>query len=239
MNKINYDHSQNLHLLNAPSQIFPLIKSIYNPQSVLDVGCGTGTWLKIVSEQGISDFFGIDGIELKNEQFLVSKEHFLLQNLTNEWNLGRTFDLVFCLEVAEHLPPESAKNLIKSLTNHSETIIFSAACPSQGGQGHINCQWPNYWQELFNKYGYICVDEIRPIIWDWDFPEYWYKQNIFVAKKDINNAGKEKRIASIVYPTLYESYCLSYSRIASGEASLTFYSKILLKKILKKFSLKK
>ncbi|MCA6585344.1 MAG: methyltransferase domain-containing protein [Pseudanabaena sp.] len=233
---INYNHSQNLHILDAPSIIFPIINSLYNPKSILDVGCGLGTWLKVISDSGIEDFVGIDGIEVRDEDFFVSKENFQKYDLKNSWDIGRKFDLLFCLEVAEHLPSNSSTNFIQNLIKHSDTIIFSAACPYQPGQGHINCQWIDYWQDLFNKYGYACFDEIRPLIWNKNFPEWWYKQNIFIAKKDEVNVGKEPRIISMVHPDLYESYVRlseSFDVITSGNASFSTYLQMLIKSVKK------
>jgi hypothetical protein len=233
---INYNHSQNLHIIDAPSIIFPIINSLYNPQSILDVGCGLGTWLKVISDSGIEDFLGIDGIEVRDEDFFVSKENFQKYDLTDSWNIKRKFNLLFCLEVAEHLPSNSASSFIQNLTKHSDTIIFSAACPNQPGQGHINCQWIDYWQDLFNKYGYACYDEIRPLIWDENFPEWWYKQNIFIAKKDEANAAKEPRIISKVHPDLFTSYvntsmALSESldHLKGGNASFRIYLQMLVR----------
>jgi SAM-dependent methyltransferase len=233
---INYNHSQNLHIIDAPSIIFPIINSLYNPQSILDVGCGLGTWLKVISDSGIEDFLGIDGIEVRDEDFFVSKENFQKYDLSDSWNIKRKFNLLFCLEVAEHLPSNSASSFIQNLTKHSDTIIFSAACPNQPGQGHINCQWIDYWQDLFNKYGYACYDEIRPLIWDENFPEWWYKQNIFIAKKDEANAAKEPRIISKVHPDLFTSYvntsmALSESldHLKGGNASFRIYLQMLVR----------
>lgn len=235
MQNINYNHSKNLHVLDGPSAIFPIINNIYKPNSILDVGCGLGTWLKIVSGYGIEDFFGIDGIEVSEQDFLISKKKFQKQDLTSSWDLGRKFDLVLCLEVAEHLPSDSANNFIKALTNHSNTIVFSAACPNQIGQGHINCQWIDYWQELFNKNGYACFDEIRPIIWRQNFPEWWYKQNIFIARKDEANSGRESRILSMVHPDLYNSYVEISQNNSFGNNSQSFNRKMIKKLINRKF----
>jgi SAM-dependent methyltransferase len=238
MQNINYNHSQNLHTLDAPSVIFPIINNTYKPRSILDVGCGLGTWLKVASNYGIEDFFGIDGIEVSDEDFFISKEKFKQQNLTEYWDLGRKFDLILCLEVAEHLPSDSSANLIHSLTNNSDTIVFSAACPHQPGQGHINCQWIEYWQNLFNKNGYACFDEIRPVVWNENFSEWWYKQNIFIARKDEVNAGKEARIISMIHPDLYKGYVREselLDLIACGNSNPKMYIKLLLMSVRKKY----
>jgi SAM-dependent methyltransferase len=238
MQNINYNHSQNLHTLDAPSVIFPIINNTYKPRSILDVGCGLGTWLKVASNYGIEDFFGIDGIEVSDEDFFISKENFKQQNLTEYWDLGRKFDLILCLEVAEHLPSDSSANLIYSLTNNSDTIVFSAACPHQPGQGHINCQWIEYWQNLFNKNGYACFDEIRPVVWNENFSEWWYKQNIFIARKDEVNAGKEARIFSMIHPDLYKGYVKEselLDLIACGNSNPKMYIKLFFMSVRKKY----
>lgn len=244
MTKINYNHSKNLHLLDAPSKIFPMILQKYDPKSILDVGCGLGTWLKVISDCGIDDFLGIDGIEVADDSFLVSKSRFQKQNLISHWDLDRKFDLLLCLEVAEHLPSESADSFIQTLTNHSDIIVFSAAVPHQPGQGHINCQWINYWQDLFNKYGYACFDEIRPIIWSKSFPEWWYKQNIFIAKKDVDS-GSESRISSMIHPDLYTDLYKSYIKteeslnmIMSGKGNFSRHTKLFLKSFKNLLTLK-
>lgn len=232
MNNIDYDHFRNVHLLDGPSIIFPLIKEKYLVKSILDVGCGLGIWLKVASECGIEDFMGIDGIEIESSQFLAPKNNFKKQDLTKSWEIGRRFDVAICLEVAEHLPSEAEHNLISSLVKHSDLVIFSAACPHQGGQGHINCQWPVYWQNLFNEYGYSCLDELRPLLWNEKFPEYWYKQNIFVAKKDPCVAGLEPKIMSIIHPDFYlslQSNKESCAVLLSGNAALKAYFSLFIK----------
>ena len=82
-------------------------------------------------------------------------------DLTQEWSLGRRFDAVLCLELAELCEAGHASGLVEGLAAHSDTISFSAACPNQGGQHHVNCQWPDYWQQLFNVRGYGCSDTPR------------------------------------------------------------------------------
>ena len=87
------------------------------------------------------------------------------------------------LEVAEHLPESAADTFVKTLTNLSDNIIFSAAIPSQGGQNHINEQWHTYWIEKFEKRGFYCHDLIRTHIWNNEKVDWWYKQNMFFFSK--------------------------------------------------------
>jgi SAM-dependent methyltransferase len=197
---IDYDHSLNLHTPAAPAAIAKIILEEYPVSSILDVGCGTGVWLQEFMRLNIMDVYGIDGVSVEGREFFANKDLFKCVDLRNNWDLERDFDLAICLEVAEHLPPESAHSLIRSICTHSNLIVFSAACPHQGGQGHINCQWPAYWQAIFNDNNFSCADSLRPKIWQESFPEYWYKQNIFVAIRDGANAGREDRLLPLVHP---------------------------------------
>lgn len=206
MPPVNYTHAGNLHTNTAPNLIVPIILSNYPSKSVLDVGCGTGVWLQAFQSNGIFDLFGIDGVPTEGRDFAVADNFFKCIDFRLGWTLERKFDIAMCLEVAEHLPPESAYSLIRTLCAHSDLIVFSAACPHQGGQGHINCQWPIYWQEMFNANEFSCVDSLRPKIWQEAFPEYWYKQNMFVAYRDAANAGQEARLPPLVHPQLLEGW---------------------------------
>ncbi len=43
------------------------------PDSLLDAGCGTGTWLRAAQELGVNNIFGVDGIAVEADQLLISK----------------------------------------------------------------------------------------------------------------------------------------------------------------------
>lgn len=201
---IDYDHAQNMHTQRGPAAALPVIFGSAIPKSILDVGCGTGTWLKAALNLGITDVYGIDGVEIPPEQLLFDNRLFKRCDLTTNVNLGRRFDLALCLEVAEHLDEEFASVLVQTLVNHADQIVFSGACPGQPGQHHVNCQWPSYWQRVFNQRGYVCDDNLRWKIWDDIRIEPWYRQNLFAAKKDPKFAGAEPRIKSVLHPDLQQ-----------------------------------
>ncbi|MBU1159680.1 class I SAM-dependent methyltransferase [Patescibacteria group bacterium] len=197
----------------SAKEIIPLILKLISPKSVIDVGCGVGTWLAVFKERGIEDILGIDGDYVDKKLLQIPPEKFLSFDLKKSLKLDRKFDLVVCLEVAEHLPEKSAENFIKSLAELGPIVLFSAAVPFQGGRNHINEQWPEYWQKIFEKYNYVAVDALRGKIWKNDKIEYWYRQNIlfFVDKNylDKNQILKEEykktnlNQISIIHPELY------------------------------------
>jgi SAM-dependent methyltransferase len=182
--KTLYIHSEEVHNLKAAYQIVPHILQLTKSDSVLDIGCGTGTWLKIFEDHGVHDFLGVDGSYVDRDMLKISDKKFLAHDLTKTLALGRKFDLVVSLEVAEHIPELCADTFIDSLVKHGDVILFSAAIPGQGGQNHLNEQWPEYWQKKFEQSGFYFHDVIRPEIWNNEHIEFWYKQNIFLVKKE-------------------------------------------------------
>jgi len=202
ISKIDYDHSRNPHTLRGAQAALSLFFTQEKPKSLLDVGCGTGTWMKAAMEIGVNDLLGIDGVEVPTNQLHVPKELIRHHDLNLPWNLDRKFEAVLCLEVAEHLNDSSAETLVDGLVRHGETIYFSAACPGQIGQHHVNCQWPVYWQQLFNDRGYVCQDSLRWQIWDDERIEPWYRQNLFLARCAPREAGYEPRIKGAVHPEI-------------------------------------
>jgi SAM-dependent methyltransferase len=144
---------------------------LLQPRSVLDVGCGQGEWLEAFP---VTDVWGVDIAA-------PDREGLLQRDLTEPLELGRTFDLVLCLEVGEHLPEEAADTLVVSLMSHGDNIVFGAAVPGQEGVGHINCQPHEYWHRKFAAVGYTMHDIIRPLI---DHPHVspWYRNNMFLYR---------------------------------------------------------
>jgi len=240
MSEINYTHSSNLHTLAGAQSALPVILDITKAKSLLDVGCGVGIWLKAALSCGISDIFGVDGVAIPSEQLLVPPSLFRQQDLKQPWNLDRRFEAVLCLEVAEHLDKSFAMVLIKALTTHSDCVVFGAACPGQPGQHHVNCQWPGYWQKLFNEAGYVCTDEIRWRIWDDERIEPWYRQNIFVARRNSSQAGSEPRLPAVVHPAINRlmveaQFSVNMQAVAQGRLPWAWYLKCPPLGLMRKF----
>jgi hypothetical protein len=229
---IPYVHALNRHTREGPKAALAVLFADKIPASLLDVGCGTGTWLQAAADKGVADYMGVDGVQAPADQLLIPPDRFRVQDFTQPWDLGRRFEAALCLEVAEHLDESHAGTLIDTLTRHSDFIVFSAACPGQHGQHHVNCQWPAYWQNLFNQRGYACDDAVRWKIWNEQTVEPWYRQNLFVARRAPSEAGQESRLCAVLHPEILEGMQLLLAnrvrdeyaeRIEQGQMSLGWY----------------
>ena len=177
--KVFFDYV-NSGATRSAERLLPHLTDQMTISSVLDVGCGQGAWLSVWRKLGVADIQGIDGDYVDRSRLLVDEELFKARNLEVGFDLGRRFDLVQTLEVAEHLPESSAARFVESLVRHSDIILFSAAAKGQGGDNHVNEQDYGYWRQLFMSYGYTAFDYLRPLVRGDSVIEPWYRYNIFL-----------------------------------------------------------
>lgn len=180
--EIKYIHTEDVHNLLAPSEIVPVIYDILSPRSVVDLGCGIGTFLHYFKNSGC-EVLGIDG-EWTNKDLLfkhIDPSEFVEANIEEPIQMNNRFDLALSLEVAEHLKENCADTYVETLVSLSDVILFSAAIPGQGGQNHVNEQWVDYWIAKFSEHDYVFHDVLRPIFWENENVDCWYKQNMFLV----------------------------------------------------------
>jgi len=226
LKKYTQEFYDDLHAgsLQSARRVVPIIKKLIQPGSVIDVGCGLGVWLSVFGEEGIDDLLGVDAHRVDHSKLAIASENFKHWDLTKPLELDRSFDLVMCLEVAEHLPEASARPLIETLTRLGDIVLFSAAIPGQGGTEHINEQWPKYWADLFSEFGYRAIDCIRDQIWEDAKVDWWYAQNtiLYVKEDAIARSDKLKSLLSeerrtpeaLIHPKLGEKKLQWYVKTA-------------------------
>lgn len=151
-----------------------------NVASVLDVGCGRGTWLAAWREAGVLDVLGVDGDYVDRDRLTIPEQLFVSADLTEAWRVNRRFDLVQSLEVAEHLANRHSAEFVSRLCAAADVVLFSAAQPGQGGEMHVNEQTPEYWAELFAGKGFERFDCLRREVAADVSLEPWYRYNVFL-----------------------------------------------------------
>jgi SAM-dependent methyltransferase len=177
----------------SAAAVVPLVMERFSPSTVVDVGCGEGLWGKAFEDAGC-EVLGLDG----HSDPVIPAQSIDLTDVLPTFD--RAFDLAVCLEVAEHLPPERSETFIAELCCLSDTVVFSAAVPGQGGTGHLNEQWPQYWVALFAANGFACSDELRWKIWADERVCWWYRQNLIVATAGRLESAEASRIAAVIHP---------------------------------------
>ncbi len=149
------------------------------PRSYLDLGSGTGAMVNCARKLS-SDAYGVDLINGPEHWFTT---HDLTQPFyydefedKGEWvgvwksdysrptnHRAKVFDLITCLEVAEHLPLDSHETLVNTIARHlrpqpnmddpSGYVLFSAAPPGQAGEHHIGNRSAVEWRSMFYERG--------------------------------------------------------------------------------------
>lgn len=185
-----YNHLINAwsdHEMDAAHALSSYLYGRYEPESVIDLGCGSGLFLLGFIANG-ADTLGIDG-EPEGGKLIPNFKVADLRQLKAKELITHTYDLALSLEVAEHLEEKYADNFVNIVASSADRIIFSAAKPGQVGTNHYNCQPKEYWLDLFKKYkvAYSEPETITLVGWmrgNKDFINTpWLEENIMILRK--------------------------------------------------------
>ncbi len=174
----------------------PLLQEIFHPRSVVDVGCGTGHFVKAMLDRGIFAM-GLEGAPAAIALALSPnvKQCDLRQPFTLPWGMDvRKFDLAISIEVAEHIEGEYAGVFVDTLTSLSDTVVLTAAPPGQGGLCHVNEQPWQYWMDLFKLRGFdFYVPDTNELLWGIRHARTrghhvaeWFERNILCFRRRVD-----------------------------------------------------
>lgn len=131
-----------------------LLSSRHHIRTVLDVGCGAGLTLDYWKAQNV-ECWGIDGNLRILDGPCQTKERLLVADFTKQWlEWPLQADLVWCVEVLEHVPERYEHNVIRTISHNAGRLAFvTAAAAGQPGYHHVNCKPQEYWIEALEAQG--------------------------------------------------------------------------------------
>lgn len=185
------------------------------PRRLADVGAGCGVYSDLFRGKGV-DAVAIDGVlPPEEDRFPGSWE---IRDLTVPFeNVWGPFDLVFCLEVAEHIPEEFCDVFLANLCRLGDTLLISAAPPNQGGTHHVNERPKRYWIERLRRHGFL-YNRRRTGIFVETFkkdkiPFMWMCQHLSVYERETIAENRGRRRSR---PGTWSAVPLSPSREGTG-----------------------
>lgn len=211
--------------------VVPLVMDLLKPVSVVDLGCGLGTWLAVFAQHGVEVVLGVDGSHVDQNLLKIPASSFRPHDLGQHFSTTQPFDLAISLEIGQHLELKAAPVLVDSLVKLAPTVLFSAAIPMQGGTGHVNEQWPDFWVRLFEEREFVVLDCLRPEIWTNKQVEWWYAQNLLLFVRQDFLAGKARLVTesirtrrkqiSVVHPQRYVNLANQLSQLLRNMPATT------------------
>ncbi|MDQ3724836.1 MAG: methyltransferase domain-containing protein [Actinomycetota bacterium] len=123
------------------------------PTSFLDAGCAMGFLVEAMRERGV-DAYGIDVSE-----YAISQVHESVADRCKVASLAepleRRYDLISCIEVLEHIPPEEAGRAVANLCAATDRLLLSTTPSDYSEATHLNVQPPEAWAALLANEGFF------------------------------------------------------------------------------------
>lgn len=168
-------------------------------ETVIDLGCGqmeySFPFKKVVRVDGNEDAKPDYLWDLAEPFGFIGVSPYIKDQLVNVRNGSYIYDLVFSIEVAEHIEPENADGFIENLTRLSNKWIVMTACPPHPGRpkseyekvAHLNEQEHSFWIDKIEKRGFNYQQELTEELQDYfkTVPDMmrWFRSDLMVFKK--------------------------------------------------------
>jgi hypothetical protein len=164
------------------------ISKQFKPKSVFEFGCGLGLYLDHIAQStNASELHGIEpnGIPSNTKKVFIHAIDIVRDGIPI--SLLKNFDLVYSIEVLEHIEQKYHCDIILFLSKICERVfVFSAAQPGQEGVGHISCRPQEEWIELISSNGFkLCSQQTFKIRQACDKKNINHRNNLLVFKKRI------------------------------------------------------
>jgi SAM-dependent methyltransferase len=142
------------------------IVSDIQPHTVLDTGCAMGFLVEALRDRGV-EAYGVDISEYAIQNVIPDLQPYCWVGSVIE-AFPRSYDLIVCIEVLEHLKPREAEKALENICRHTDDVLFSSTPFDYKEATHFNVQPPEHWAELFARQGFL-----RDVDYDASFITPW------------------------------------------------------------------
>jgi len=122
------------------------------PLTVLDAGCAIGFLVGALRARGVA----ADGVDVSawaiSQVAEQVRPYCRVSSLTEDF--GQDYDLICCIEVLEHLPPQETAAAVANLCRHADAVLFSSTPDHFDEVTHLNVRPSEYWVGLFACHGF-------------------------------------------------------------------------------------
>ncbi|PKP04608.1 MAG: hypothetical protein CVU11_04325 [Bacteroidetes bacterium HGW-Bacteroidetes-6] len=185
----------------------------YNISSILEVGCGVGTFTSLIGKLfPAANVTGVDisekNVDLATKRLSNKRFDFKYFDFSDVVDLNKKFDLVIFADVLEHIPVERYTQLFDNLSSHS----------NEGAFIFINIPHPQVIHYLKKNRPELLQIVDQPISQNELFP-YFLKHNFIMLEM------KE-------YALTHAEYDYVYYMLKKGNNSITKYTQLPKQKII-------
>lgn len=181
------------------------VLDICQPTTVLDLGCGQGYFVKWLREKRV-EAWGVEGEDLGTS--FKAPGYQIQQDLSQPFDLGKTYDVVMCTEVVEHISEACEETVFNNIACHTHRyLVFSGATPGQGGTGHINEKPEVHWFSCLVSRGFKLLHKasVRTRLAS---TLDWYVKNISIWELQM---AKENSLEDAQAIAIQDSYLMSHA----------------------------
>lgn len=148
---ISYDKKENWEKFFG--DIADRIVQEINPKTVLDAGCAYGYLVAALRDRGV-EAYGIDISDYAIGQVRDDIKSYCEVGSVLE-PLKRSYDLIICIEVIEHLKPAESRKAIENLCKNTVDFLFTSTPFDFNEATHFNVQPTEYWVKIFATLGFF------------------------------------------------------------------------------------
>jgi 2-polyprenyl-3-methyl-5-hydroxy-6-metoxy-1,4-benzoquinol methylase len=102
-----------------------LIKEVFEPKRVLDMGCGPGALMYLLWELGVE----VDGIDFTPHSRMLAqpeiRDRIIIGPVTEPQVPDKSYDLVICREVFEHLTVVQVQKAVEAICRASSRFVYA------------------------------------------------------------------------------------------------------------------